>query len=463
VDFDQPLFKYWETECSNDDTIKTYFSQTSEMIKKPFREKLVKKSLPKRTPWVFVPTLYFAEGVPYVIVNTVSVIFYKRMNISNELIGLTSILYLPWVIKMLWGPMVDMYSTKRAWIVSTQLMMFGALTLLAIGVHLPAFFVTTLLFFVLAAFISATHDIAADGFYMLALDNKQQALFVGVRSTFYRLAMIFGSGLLVVLAGKLEERTADMPLSWSLVIAISGGVFALAFLFHRFYLPYPDADNFGARTTKAPFLEIFRIYFRQKKILAIVSFILVYRLGEAVLIKMAAPFLLDKLDAGGLGLSTATVGYVYGTVGVLGLTTGGLLGGWVLSRYGLRKCIWPMAIILNAPHALYLYMAVAHPPLALVYACVALEQFTYGFGFTAFTVFLMYIAQGEYKTSHFAISTGLMALGMMLPGMVSGVLQSWLGYTGFFIFILCLTIPSLTVLFFIPLDDEQTKIAGQNQ
>jgi len=408
----------------------------------------------KRTPWIFVPTLYFAEGIPYVIVNTVSVIMYKRMGISNELIGFTSILYLPWVIKMLWGPLVDIYSTKRNWIVFSQLAMFAALANVAFGIHLPAFFWITLLSFVLVAFVSATHDIAADGFYMLALDSKQQAFFVGVRSTFYRLAMIFGSGVLVVLAGNWEKSTGSIEMSWTAVLAIASGVFLLAFVFHRFYLPYPDVDRSGAQEgEKAPFVEVFRTYFQQEKIVAIVLFILMYRLGEAVLVKMAAPFLLDKPEAGGMGLDTATVGYVYGTIGVLGLTVGGILGGWVIAQYGLKRCIWPMAIILNAPHALYLYMSIARPALAVIYACVAIEQFTYGFGFAAFMVFLMYVAKGKYKTSHFAISTGLMALGMMVPGMVSGVLQSWLGYTHFFIFVLALTIPSLAILFFIPLND----------
>jgi len=411
----------------------------------------------KRTPWIFVPTLYFAEGIPYIIVNTVSVIMYKRMGISNELIGFTSILYLPWVIKMLWGPLVDIYSTKRNWIVFSQLAMFVALGIVAFGIHLPAFFWITLLSFVLVAFVSATHDIAADGFYMLSLDAKQQAFFVGVRSTFYRLAMIFGSGVLVVLAGNLENSTGSITMSWTAVLTIASGVFLLAFLFHRFYLPYPDADRSGAQEgEKAPFVEVFRTYFQQEKIVAIVLFILMYRVGEAVLVKMAAPFLLDKPEAGGMGLDTATVGYVYGTIGILGLTFGGLLGGWVIAKYGLKKCLWPMAIVLNAPHALYLYLSIVRPALVTIYVCVAIEQFTYGFGFAAFMVFLMYVAKGRYKVAHFAISTGLMALGMMVPGMLSGVLQGWLGYTNFFIFVLGLTIPSLAILFFIPLSDNET-------
>ncbi|NOY61042.1 MAG: AmpG family muropeptide MFS transporter [Calditrichaeota bacterium] len=416
----------------------------------------MKKNSPsQRIPWIYIPTLYFAEGLPYIIVNSVSVIMYKKMGISNQLIGMTSILYLPWVIKMFWGPAVDIYSTKRNWIILMQLGMGIAFIALSMAVQFQSFFLFTLGGFIIVAFMSATHDIAADGFYMLALDQKQQALFVGVRATFYRLAILFGSGLLVVIAGKVEKNTLNIPLSWTIVLAIAAAVFLGVFLFHRFYLPFPPNDfSRKGESQRAPFLEIFRSYFSQNKIVAIVVFILVYRLGEAVLSKMAAPFLLDQPKAGGLGLQTQTVGYVYGTVGVLSLTVGGLLGGWLISKFGLRRCIWPMALLLKAPDLVYLYMAVAKPALAQIYFLVALEQFGYGFGFTAFMVFLMLTTDEKYKTSHFAISTGIMALGMMLPGMASGFLQNALGYVNFFILVICLTVPGLLVLFFIPLEEK---------
>lgn len=409
----------------------------------------------QRIPWIYIPTLYFAEGLPYIIVNSVSVIMYKKMGISNQLIGLTSILYLPWVIKMFWGPAVDIYSTKRNWIIFMQLGMGFVFVALAMAIQLSGFFLLTLGGFIIVAFMSATHDIAADGFYMLALDQKQQALFVGVRATFYRLAVLFGSGVLVVIAGNIEKNTLNIPLSWTIVLAIAAVVFLGAFMFHRFYLPFPlnDFPRKG-ESRRAPFVDIFRSYFSQNKIVAIVIFILVYRLGEAILSKMAAPFLLDQPEAGGLGLETQTVGYVYGTVGVLSLTVGGLLGGWLISKYGLKRCIWPMALLLKAPDLVYIYMAAAKPALEQIYFLVALEQFGYGFGFTAFMVFLMFIADEKYKTSHFAISTGIMALGMMLPGMASGFLQNALGYVNFFILVICLTIPGLLVIFFIPLEEK---------
>jgi len=410
---------------------------------------------PQRSPWWFIPTLYFAQGIPYVLVNTVSVIMYKKMGVSNQVIGLTSILYLPWVIKMLWGPFVDSYSSKRNWILYTQLTLFAFLLFVGLAMHSDAFLILTLVFFILTAFTSATHDIAADGFYMLALDPKQQAFFVGIRSTFFRLAMIFGSGVLVMLAGELEG-SMPVAVTWTTAFAVSAVLFLLIFIYHRFALPHPATDQPDRRPEeRLSFVEIFASYFKQPKIFAILLFILIYRLGEAILIKMAAPFLLDDLAKGGLALPTTSVGFIYGTIGVLGLTFGGILGGWVIAKLGLRKCVWPMAIILNIPHAVYIYMAYAKPPVYLVGALVGIEQFTYGFGFTALMVFMMYISKGPYKTSHFAISTGFMALGMMLPGFISGYLQAFLGYLNFFILVICLTIPSMTVIFFIPLDEPE--------
>lgn len=413
-----------------------------------------------RSPWSFIPTLYFAQGIPYVLVNTVSVIMYKKMGVSNQVIGLTSILYLPWVIKMLWGPFVDSYSTKRKWILLTQSALAVLFLIIALSTNLSAFLLLSLAIFILVAFTSATHDIAADGFYMLALEQKQQAFFVGIRSTFFRLAMIFGSGLLVMLAGRLE---ASMPIAstWTVVFIVSSALFLLVFLYHRFILPYPAEDRpERKKEERLSFLEIFADYFKQPKIIAIVSFILLYRVGEAILLKMAAPFLLDDPSQGGLGLPTTTVGFIYGTVGVLGLTFGGILGGWVIARFGLRKCVWPMALCLNLPNAVYIYMAYARPSVAVVGALVGLEQFAYGLGFTSMMVFMMYVSRGPYKTSHFAISTGFMALGMMLPGFLSGYLQAWLGYLDFFILVICLTIPSLLVIFFIPLQSSESDSEG---
>lgn len=410
-----------------------------------------------RLPWLYVPTLYFAEGLPYIIVNTVSVIMYKRMGMSNEFIGLTSILYLPWVIKMFWSPVVDVRGTRRRWIIWTQLVMSLLFALLALSIQTPLFVPLTLAAFVAIAFVSATHDIAVDGYYMLALDKRHQAFFIGVRSLFYRLAVLSGQGLLVVWAGGLEQRTGSIPFSWMLTMFIPAFVLSAACLLHQFTLPRPGSDlSAEAGAQRRHFSGAFATYFTQPGIARIVLFILLYRLGEAMLVKMAAPFLLDDVAHGGLGLSTETVGYVYGTAGMLSLTTGGLLGGWLIARFGLRRCIWPMAIMLNAPDLVYIYMAAARPDPWLVYVLVSCEQFGYGLGFTAFSVYLMCIAREPYKTSHFAISTGLMALGMMVPGMLSGYLQQWLGYTGFFTLVTALTIPGMLMIFFLRFDEEQS-------
>ncbi|WP_375498568.1 MFS transporter [uncultured Nostoc sp.] len=409
------------------------------------------------SPWTFIPTLYFTSGIPYVIINTVSVIFYKKLGIDNTQIALwTSFLYLPWVIKMFWGPIVDIYSTKRKWILYTQFAMFCCLGLIAISLQLPNFFFISLATLTIGAFISATYDIATDGFYLLTLSPEQQAFFVGIRSLFYRMAVIFGSGILVVLAGQLEVSLNNIPLSWTIAIGLSALILAILFISHRLILPLSESDKQRQIQAKEniPFWPIISSYFTQDKIINILAFILLYRLGEAMLIKIASLFLLDKPEVGGLGLSTSDVGLVYGTFGVISLICGGILGGLLISKYGLKKCLLPMALALNLPDVFYVYMAYMKPSLTLVYPLVSLEQFGYGFGFTAFSVYLMYICQGEYKTSHFAISTGIMALGMMLPGLVSGYLQKALGYPLFFVLVCLLTIPGMIALFFIPLKEK---------
>jgi MFS transporter, PAT family, beta-lactamase induction signal transducer AmpG len=414
--------------------------------------------VPVRNPWAFLPTLYFAEGLPYVLINTVSVILYKRMGIDNAHIAFwTSWLYLPWVIKMFWGPLVDIYSTKRNWILSTQLAMGLSLFIVAYALNSSGFFVLSLAAFVIGAFISATYDIATDGFYMLALTEKDQALFVGLRAAFYRIAMIFGSGFLVYVAGRFETTTGNIPLSWTVVLGIAGAIFLLAFGYHRFMLPYPAAD--GRSSTRAAsvasFPEVFAAYFKQKRVGVIIAFILFYRLGEAMLLKLVSPFLLDNASAGGLGLSTSEVGLVYGTVGILSLVIGGILGGWVISRFGFRRAVWPMVLVMHLPDLFFVYMAYHQPSIGLIYPLVALEQFGYGMGFTVFTVYLMYSAQGQYKTSHYAISTGIMALGMMLPGFVSGWLQQAVGYKAFFLIVCCLTIPGMLTIPFLPHEEKE--------
>ncbi|MCR4439792.1 MAG: MFS transporter [bacterium] len=608
-----------------------------------------------RSPWLWVPSLYFAEGIPYIVVMTVSVIFYKRMGISNAEIALyTSWLYLPWVIKPLWSPVVEIIKTKRMWIVLMQLVIGAALASMALAIPLPNFFKVTLAILWLLAFSSATHDIAADGFYMLGLSQHQQAWFVGIRSTFYRFAMLTGQGLLVIVAGYIESHTGLRPvevpvvatragaevvwadstvapaegqlriivrpdtlaiglqartpaevneliararqwnarrqprasavaeqcqaaraqhttwwqrhvarrvaaafvavfgsrssgqsgqtvagnvgliwlhlsspppagksvvvhfgreggdksialveggrfeftsdnwaqpavaviqldpklrttssarfmaragnvrLSWTLTFAGLGALFLLFMVYHRFVLPYPKADvprrTGGLKPFFANFARTFASFFTKKQIGIALALLLLYRLAEAQLVKIASPFLLDSQEAGGLALTTGQVGFVYGTVGLLALSLGGILGGFLVARDGLKKWILPMVLAINVPDVAYVYLSHYLPDnFLLINLCVATEQFGYGFGYTAYMLYMIYIADGEYKTAHFAIATGFMALGMMLPGMISGWIQELIGYEKFFLWVLLCTIPGFIIVKLLPLDPEFGK------
>lgn len=416
-----------------------------------------------RSPWNWIPTLYFAEGLPYVAVMTVSVIMYKRFGLSNTDIALyTSWLYLPWVIKPFWSPFIDILKTKRWWIIAMQLLIGAGLAGIAFTLPTPFYLQASLAFFWLMAFSSATHDIAADGFYMLALDDSQQSFFVGIRSTFYRLAMITGQGLLIILAGFFEKSTGNIPLAWSITFFVMAGLFIAFMVYHRFVLPRPAEDSGKeVHTPKMVLIEFgktFKSFFTKKGIGLAILFILIYRLAEAMLVKMASPFLLDAREIGGLGLSTQQVGLVYGTVGVIALTLGGIIGGVVASRNGLKYWLWPMALAITLPNAAYLLLSHYQPDNFLwVNVAVAIEQFGYGFGFTAYMLYLIYFSQGDHKTAHYSICTGFMALGMMLPGMAAGWIQEQLGYNHFFILIMLLTLPTLVLIPFMKVDREFGK------
>ncbi len=412
----------------------------------------------EKKPWLWIPSLYLAEGFPYVVVMTVSVIMYKRLNISNAEIALyTSWLYLPWVIKPFWSPAVDLLKTKRYWIILMQFIIGTALAGVALTLPTEKFFQYTLAFLWLIAFSSATHDIAADGFYMLGLKEHQQAVFVGIRSTFYRIAFIGGQGLLVILAGQLEQSTGDIPFAWIITFFVIAGLFVMFFIYHLFILPHPVSDSVRIEISLKKFLQdflnTFLSFFRKKEILTVLAFILFYRLGESQLIKMASPFLLDPKEAGGLGLTTSQVGITYGTIGVIALSLGGILGGIAAAKHGLKFWIWWMLIAINLPDLVYVYLAATQTSnFILINICVAIEQFGYGFGFTAFLLYLIYISEGEFKTTHYAIATGFMALGMMLPGMVSGWIQEQIGYQNFFIWVCISTIPAFVITKFIKFD-----------
>ena len=416
-----------------------------------------------RKPWLWVASLYVAEGIPYILAVTVSVVLYKRLGISNRDIALyTSWLYLPWVIKPLWSPFIDLFRTKRYWILLMQLLIGASLACVAFTVPAARFFQYTLAFFWLMAFSSATHDIAADGFYMLGLTDDLQAAFAGVRTTFYRIATIGTKGGLVIFAGYLEGSGHDIPTAWSIAFFTAAAAFGALFLYHFFVLPRPTADHSANRNPStsltANFLHIFGVFFKKKRIVTILAFFLFYRLAETQLVKIIVPFLLDPRSKGGLGLTTSEVGIVYGTVGVLALMLGGLLGGYAIYKKGLRFWIWIMVCAMHLPNLVFVYVSQALPQnVYLVNLCVAVEQFGYGFGFTAYTMFMLMVSEGEYKTVHYALSTGIMALGMMLPAMFSGWLQEQLGYQNYFLWVMAATIPGFIVTGLVKIDPEFGK------
>lgn len=407
--------------------------------------------------WSWIPTLYFGQGLPNVAVATLSVALYKSLGVSNAQIAFyTSWLYLPWVIKPLWAPLVELLGRKRRWIVATQFLVGALFAAVALTVPGPAFFQATLALFWLVAFSSATHDIAADGFYLLALPEHQRAAFVGVRSTFFRLAMIAGQGALVYEVGRWIKAGTAPAQAWSWAFAALAAFFVLIALYHQLVLPRPAADVPAkrGRDLARDAGAVFVAFFRKPGIGTALAFMLLYRLGEAQLVKLIQPFLLDTRDQGGLGLKLDQVGFYYGTIGTAALLAGGLLGGWVVSRWGLKRLLWPMVCAIHVPNLAYVWLALARPEsLVAVGGAIAVEQFGYGFGFTAYMLYLMLFAEGENKTAHYALCTGFMALGMMIPGLWAGWLQELVGYAGFFGWVCVATIPSFAVTALIKVDD----------
>ncbi|HKI88148.1 MAG TPA: MFS transporter [Draconibacterium sp.] len=405
-----------------------------------------------RNPWLWVPSLYFAEGLPYILVMSVAGVMYKVLGISNADNTLyTGLLYLPWVIKPLWSPFVDIIKTKRWWILLMQLIIGVALVGVALVIPTNHFFQYSLTFLWLLAFSSATHDISADGFYMLGLSEHKQAYFIGIRNTFYRVSVWFGTGLLVFMAGKLGDMTGNNAWSWSMTFLAAAILFIALFIWHTIIIPFPVEDfnhkMHSAKQIFSGFGGTFIAFFKKKYIVVSIFFILIFRLGEAQLVKIAPLFMLDSMDKGGLGLSEMQFASVYSTAGIIALTIGGILGGIVIARQGLKKWMLPMVFAMNLPNLVYVFLAFVQPQsLWIITGSVIIEQFGYGFGFTAFMLYLIYISAGDFKTSHYALCTGFMALGMMLPGMISGWIQEQIGYQLFFIWVMISTIPGFIII-----------------
>jgi PAT family beta-lactamase induction signal transducer AmpG len=418
---------------------------------------MVKKHL--LNPWAWVPSLYFAEGLPYVAVMTISLVLYKQMGLSNaEITFYTSWLSLPWVLKPLWSPYIDLVKTKRWWITTMELLLGAAFGGVAFTIPTHFWLQGTLFFFWVMAFSSATHDIAADGFYMLGLTEHDQAWFVGIRSTFYRLATIFGQGVLVMIAGNLQVIFRNsIPMSWSLMFYGVMGIFLALWLWHSVVLPHPKEDaprtDINAHTIWEEMFVTVKSFFMKEQVAVGLLFMLLYRMPEGLLSKISALFLIDAAHKGGLGLSPQEYGLVSGTVGVVGLLLGGILGGMATSKDGLKRWLWPMVMAITLPDLVYVYMAFALPSsFLLINICVFIEQFGYGFGFTAYMLYLIYYSQGEHKTSHYALCTGIMALSLMIPGLFAGALQEWVGYPAFFIIVCCFCAITYVVTYFIKVD-----------
>ena len=400
---------------------------------------------------------------------------FTKMGVPNGDMALfTSLLYLPWTIKPFWSPFVDIFKTKRWWVIAMQLLMTAAFVLLTLTIPHPSadviaagqtpisLFTVMLFIFILVAFASATHDIAADGFYMLGLSEHEQASFVGIRSTFYRLSSIFGQGVLLVIAGILESRMNNIPVAWQLTLLITSVIFAILTLWHIFFVPRPANDisslssresQVSVRTIVREFIRTFITYFQKKGVFIAILFMLCYRLPEAFLIKMINPFLVAPLEKGGLALPTEDVGIVYGTIGILFLTIGGILGGWFASSRGLKGSLWWMVGCMTLPCLSFVYLSIFQPSnLVAIATSIAIEQFGYGFGFTAYMLYMMYFSEGEFKTAHYAICTAFMALSMMLPGMVAGYLQEAVGYVNFFLIVMLCCLATIGVSTLIKID-----------
>jgi len=431
-------------------------------------------------PIKWVPSLYFMEALPYVMVNVVSVVLFTDMGLSDTQQALyTSMFYLPWVIKPLWSPIVDFISTKRKWIVITQLLCSLGLLLIGLFLGTDLWLTFSICFFWIVAFCSASHDIAADGFYIIALDSHRQAQYVGIRSTFYRIGMIFGQGLLIIFVGWIANGApiswgencsnllsgTNKSLAWTIAFIATAIIAFILMTYHNFALPKVETKQKGKEyntsicfsdiiiNTLKEFKKTLKIFFSKKQIWVALLFMLLFRFPEAQLVKIAQPFMLNPFEEGGLGLAKETVGFAYGTIGVIGLLLGGILGGLAVAKDGLKKWIWPMVCAISIPDAVYIYLSFTqNSNIWIINSCVFVEQFGYGFGFTAYMMYLIYFARGENSTSVYALCTAFMALGMMLPGMVAGKLSDLMGYKMFFIWILIATIVTFVVTSLLKID-----------
>lgn len=483
--------------------------------------------------WLFVPVLYVMQAMPATLVREVATLLFKDFGIPNARIALwVSLLALPWMLKLFWGPVVDLNLTRRRWVLGAQVVVLAALAGLAVVLRMPAFFPLSLAVLFLMGIASATHDIALDGLYLLALTKRQQAGFVGVQSACFRTGRLLCTGGLVLLAGVLQQTGVSIVGSWTAVIVVLAVLYGGGSLYARLFLPrlaedVPAADispaenrgnlfrtvlvvlggvglygilagglrltgnviglaawkldsgeirwNAGMLVTGVALLipivlglraslrgtvmgDTFASFVRQPRFGSVLAFIMFYRFGEAMVTLVAPLFMRDARAVGGMGLSVAEVGVINGVAGIVGIILGGIAGGTIISRYGLRRSFWALVVCMHAPNLLYVWAAYAHPPTWTMYGVAFVDQFGYGFGFAGYSVYLMYIAQrGKYRTSHYAIATGLGALCIALAGILSSILQSTVSYVGFFVAVCICTIPGMLTLLIIPLEEPSDR------
>jgi PAT family beta-lactamase induction signal transducer AmpG len=401
----------------------------------------------KGHPARWVPTLYFAEGVPFFAVSMIAGILYKRMGLANDAIAFyTSWLLLPWSLKPLWSPVLEMYRTKKFFVVLLELAGGFSLAMIAMALPLSGFFRYTIALFAVVAFCSSTHDIAADGLYIASLTAKEQAAYTGWQGGFYNVARFFSQGGLVILAGLLESRI-DIPHAWMAIFAGMGLVLLVLGLYHARVLPNgPPVAAAGAT-----FLDVVVTFLKKPRIYLLLVFILLYRAGEGQVVRIGPLFLVDHRSAGGLGLTTGQFGTIYGTFGTAAFIVGSVLGGYFTSWLGLRRALLPLICAMNLPNLAYVYLSTALPSNSwLVGASLSLEMFGYGFGFVGVILLMMQeIAPGKYPTAHYAFANSLMNLGLMIPGTISGKVQMALGYRAFFVWVLLSSIPALLMARFV--------------
>ncbi len=415
----------------------------------------------KKHPAVWVPTLYFSEGLPFVATATVSVLMYKSFRLSDAQIAFfTTLIMWPWTLKPLWSPLLEMFKTKKHFVVATQFIGGVAFGLLALSLQLDDFFQYSLAMFVIIAFNSATHDIAADGVYINTLSSKEQAQYVGWQGAFYNIAKILSQGALVYVAGKLE-LVIGVAEAWMIVMGLFGGILILLALYHIKMLPTGGASTSVKNVKEAfgTFWEVLRTFFQKKNIYWGIAFIILYRSAEGQLTKIVPLFLRAAREDGGLGLLTSEIGIAYGIFGAAAFVLGSIAGGYFVAKRGLKSSIFILCIIFNIPDAVYTYLAFATPEsFVTICSAIVLEWFGYGFGFVGVTLFMMQqIAPGKYKMAHYAFATALMNLGFMLPSMLSGYLSDWLGYQKFFVWVMIATIPSFLVAWFVPFNKVENE------